>query len=427
MSCGEIAPRMKRIPALPVGIFGDATHSSQITVNSRGAITNISSVAITASTAFSSITSGTNTTAAMAIGTGGSLAVGGGTTSTWNAPGHLIVNGADTNGIRCLVNANASFLTSICTSNTNTDHAIVLVENAAGSGSAGNAYVQYLLDTNAYNWTHGINNADSGAFVISKSATLGTSNVMRVDNTSNTITLPGGDLTVSRSASAANVTMSVVNTSSSSTAGTQLNITTGGTTAAGAKIVFTDGTNTWGIGKPTGSTFNITPASGIATNPIAVFQAAGYINYPFNCAFYYWQNGAQASATGDGTAYTIGSSKALTKVFDQNSNCTTAGVFTAPITGKYRFNVGMIVGSLTASYTLAILNLITTAQTIELFSVNAGACRDVNNNLIISGSAFVPMTVGDTATFTITVSGSTKSIGVGNTFTNTFIAANLVC
>ncbi len=62
-----------------VGSFGDATHVGQFTVNGKGLITAAASIAITGTGigAFSAITSGTNTTAAMIVSSGASLTYGG--------------------------------------------------------------------------------------------------------------------------------------------------------------------------------------------------------------------------------------------------------------------------------------------------------------------------------------------------------------
>src|SRR3990167_1064209 len=56
-----------------------------------------------------------------------------------------------------------------------------------GSGAAGDAYYQALNGTVTYTW--GLDNSDSDAFVLSASAALGTTNVLRA--TSAGVTIPG--------------------------------------------------------------------------------------------------------------------------------------------------------------------------------------------------------------------------------------------
>lgn len=150
-------------------------------------ITTLGTVA-TGAIPFSLITTGSNTSATITFGIGSALAVSTNSTCTWNSPGHLIVNGADGNGIKCLANDKSALTQAVCTSNTATDHAILLAQNSAGAGNAGSAYSKYLCDTNSYAWTAGVNNADSGAYVISRSATLGTNNALRLDPTTGNIT-----------------------------------------------------------------------------------------------------------------------------------------------------------------------------------------------------------------------------------------------
>lgn len=62
-----------------VGACGDATHVCQITLNAKGLATAATAVAITGTgtSAFSALTGGTNTTAAMIVGSGASLTYGG--------------------------------------------------------------------------------------------------------------------------------------------------------------------------------------------------------------------------------------------------------------------------------------------------------------------------------------------------------------
>jgi hypothetical protein len=77
-----------------VGSCGDATHVSQITLNAKGLATACTAVAITSggTPAFSSITSGTNTAAAMLVGSGGSF----GYTGTGTVSANQILNTAIT-------------------------------------------------------------------------------------------------------------------------------------------------------------------------------------------------------------------------------------------------------------------------------------------------------------------------------------------
>lgn len=62
--------------------------------------------------------------------------------------------------------------------------------------------------------------------------------------------------------------------------------------------------------------------------------------------FLYIQQSNVANATGNGDVYTLGTSVALTKIFDANNDMTTGGLFTAPATGYYNLTIGMCLNNL---------------------------------------------------------------------------------
>jgi hypothetical protein len=63
---------------------------------------------------------------------------------------------------------------------------------------------------------------------------------------------------------------------------------------------------------------------------------------PLQPAFSAFLGTTDADVTGDGAQYTLGSANALTEIFDQGSDFTTAGVFTAPATGRYFLAAGFL-------------------------------------------------------------------------------------
>ncbi len=100
---------------------------------------------------------------------------------SWNAPGSIRVNGATTVGIDCLANANNANIGATLTSNTSGHHARLYAE-VAGNNSGSDPFTNYKNSdaTNSFDWAVGGDTSDSGAFIISNNATLGTNNRFRM-------------------------------------------------------------------------------------------------------------------------------------------------------------------------------------------------------------------------------------------------------
>ena len=127
--------------------------------------------------------------------------------------------------------------------------------------------------------------------------------------------------------------------------------------------------------------------------------------------------GAVANVTGDGTAYTI---IAGTEIFDQNSNYNSGtGVFTAPITGRYQFNCALGINGMTAAFTSGQFTLVTSNRSYLANRMNYGAIRD-GTDLDLAFSVLADMDAGDTASLLLTVSGSTKTVGIRADGTNAY-------
>lgn len=130
------------------------------------------------------------------------------------------------------------------------------------------------------------------------------------------------------------------------------------------------------------------------------FQKSGLVTMPRTTAFLSFLATDVSNVTGQSATYTLGAGTALTEVFDQASNITTAGLFTAPVTGRYdlRFT-GRVIGVLLANkFNIA---LVTSNRTyVTTLGQVASA---LNQSLHIS--AICDMDSGDTCTFQIAVTG----------------------
>jgi hypothetical protein len=127
------------------------------------------------------------------------------------------------------------------------------------------------------------------------------------------------------------------------------------------------------------------------------------------------------NVTGDGTVYT-----AIWDTLSSGSGYNTStGVFTAPISGDYLFLIMMYITNLSVSFNLCQSSLVTTFGTFQFVECNPGSGRNPSNQLIAPpGSIVVPMNVGDTASVTLKVSGSTKTVSFGTL--STFAGAKIL-
>lgn len=148
--------------------------------------------------------------------------------------------------------------------------------------------------------------------------------------------------------------------------------------------------------------FNATPASQtLQTNAVAT--------NPVQPAFLVRADSAQTNATGDATVATVAWA---TEIYDQHSDFN-ANTFTAPVTGRYHFDVLMALNDLAVGNTLLQLTLVTSNRNYLLSQVNPGAMFvAANTQLHITGGIDADMDAADTATVTIRVDGGTKIVDI---------------
>ena len=158
--------------------------------------------------------------------------------------------------------------------------------------------------------------------------------------------------------------------------------------------------------------FTLASAIGTIISP----TASGEINLQLQPSFMAYVNANVANVTGDGTQYKICDDNNTT-VFDQNSDYDDNGVFTAPVNGRYQFNVGCSLLDIVAATKDCGL-YITTSQ--DFFFINRS---DMNyGTTLTSGGTLAYLDAADTAHSLIIVSGGTKTLDVegGSTLTSYF-------
>lgn len=162
------------------------------------------------------------------------------------------------------------------------------------------------------------------------------------------------------------------------------------------------------------------------TNHIEI-TSGGSILMPNTPAFLAYLGTTDSNSTGNGTLFQLGSGNALTEVFDQGSNFNPAtGVFTAPVTGRYRFEAhAHIIGC-----------TIATDMQVRVVTSNRTAYVVVNSRAAgaqgwgLGGSILIDMDAGDTAHVIIATfgeAGATDDIFGTATDPFTYFSGNLEC
>lgn len=161
-------------------------------------------------------------------------------------------------------------------------------------------------------------------------------------------------------------------------------------------------------------------------NSLWAMTSAGERTMPKQVAFTAYLPTDDGSETGDGTLFQIGSTTALTEVFDQNADFNTNGTFTAPVTGMYALSgtaTFIDSGSSTLNVaTLIIGRLNTSNNNFQL--ENTEGTLNTNTNVEAYAtciSAIADMDAADTFVFEVAVtSAGGKNVGLaGNGSTPT--------
>jgi hypothetical protein len=122
------------------------------------------------------------------------------------------------------------------------------------------------------------------------------------------------------------------------------------------------------------------------------------------------QSTGASNVTGDGTAYVV---TTWTEEFENNNGTnmfdTATGIFTAPITGLYRFEMAVSLSdAATSGFTSSQLALTLSGSTPSIIiDKQFGA-----NNVMLNGSALVAINRGATARLTVTASGGSLTADI---------------
>ena len=165
-----------------------------------------------------------------------------------------------------------------------------------------------------------------------------------------------------------------------------------------------------------------------ATGTIMLMADTGEITYPLQPSFLAYLGSSVTNATGAGTSWQLGTTTALTEVFDRNADFNTNGTFTAPVTGLYQLNVTIRVGDLGGAMTQGYVQITTTARSYQGGFCNPYACS-AGNAYSFSYSVLADMAATNTATFNVVISngaGDTADIVGSASPYATFVSGYLV-
>jgi len=178
-----------------------------------------------------------------------------------------------------------------------------------------------------------------------------------------------------------------------------------------------------GVDDTDSDAFKFSQGSALGSNDFLTISAAGEVLNPLTPAF--GMQGADASnVTGDsGTFYTITTG---TEYFDQNSDFDGTSTFTAPITGKYYFNICITCDGITSAQIYGQSRLTTSNRIYACDIKNSGAMRDANNAFTHRFSVIADMDAADTAYMQIYVYSIAGSNVVDVVGSGTFFSGYLV-
>lgn len=150
--------------------------------------------------------------------------------------------------------------------------------------------------------------------------------------------------------------------------------------------------------------------------------ANGEVTNPTQPAFLAYNSAADLDVTGDSTAYVV---ICDTEVFDQNADYDNGtGIFTAPVTGRYRFEASVELADLEATHVQHEIYIVTSNRSYKSYDTFTTSPFVGYRKLFLS--VLADMDAGDTAKVQIIIGGSTKVVNVyGTTAPYTYFSGSL--
>ncbi len=205
------------------------------------------------------------------------------------------------------------------------------------------------------------------------------SGALNITATNGAITINSGTGTVSIGSDATNATYNFAT-------GAGAKVVTLGSTSGASSLALKTGTADFSLASATG-----TIMSSIDT---------GETIFPLQPAFLATSGSAVANITGNGATFILGTTNAVTEIFDQNADFNTNGTFTAPVTGKYYFSGLVNLNGCTIAATITARP--ESSNTVILGGLGRPASA---SNFSTPMMGLVDMDAADTCTLTLAASG----------------------
>lgn len=192
------------------------------------------------------------------------------------------------------------------------------------------------------------------------------------------------------------------NTSTSSFA--NLQISTGGGLGGDPFVTYSvESATQWSFGLDNSDSdkLKVSASGSIGTTDAFVMTTDGAISRPLQPTFLAYNTTDRNNVTGDGSEYTLIYNS---EIYDIGSDWDGTSTFTAPVSGKYHFSVGVPIGGIQAAHE-GFIKLKASNRTITICTFAIGAIKTGSDRGQMWGNSYVDMDVADTVTFSITLSG----------------------